>query len=201
MLLVEATGPPRGSQAGTRRALVVRMLFSDRSLLTMAHGIGLSGAALLGLACSLFAMVVLRAGRGPVGPTPGQIRLLTRLLCLSTGALWLAVLAGTYGVFPLYRVTPPQGAADLAAYPRALLLASSNTAWLQSFAMEIKEHMPWIAAMLATAAAFVVWLDPVRVLRDGSMFRSAVALISISFALASWAGLLGILVNKVAPLQ
>ena len=177
------------------------MLFSDRSLITMVHGIGLSGAALVGLAASLFAMVVLRAGQRPVGPTPWQAGLLTGVLCLSTGALWLAVLAGTYGVFPPYRVTPPQGAADLTAYPRALLLASSNTAWLHSFAMEIKEHVPWIAAMLATAGAFVVWLDPIRVLRDGAMFRSAIVLLTISFALAAWTGLLGILVNKVAPLQ
>ena len=188
-------------RAGTRSAVLAAMLFSDRSLITMAHGIGFSGAALLGLACSLFAMVVLRAGQGEVGPTRGQARLLTRLLCFSTGALWLAVLAGTYGVFPLYRVTPPQGAADLTAYPRALLLASANTAWLHSFAMEIKEHVPWIAAMLATAGTFVVWLDPVRAVRDAAMFRSAVALVAISFALASWTGLLGILVNKVAPLQ
>ena len=177
------------------------MLFSDRSVITMAHGIGFSGAALLGLASSLFAMLVLRAGQGQAGPTRRQARLVTGLLCLSTGGLWLAVLAGTYGVFPLYRVTPPQGAADLAAYPRALLLASSDTAWLHSFAMEVKEHVPWIAVMLATAGTFVVWLDPIRVLRDALMFRSAVALVTISFALASWTGLLGILVNKVAPLK
>jgi hypothetical protein len=175
------------------------MLFSDRSVITMVHGIGFSGAALVGLAASLFAMVVLRTGQ--VEPTQGQARLLTRLLCLSTGVLWLAVLVGTYGVFPLYRTPLPQGAADLAAYPRALLLANSNTAWLHSFAMEIKEHVPWIAAMLATAGAFVVWLDPIRALRDAAMFRSAVALVTIGFALASWTGLLGILVNKVAPLQ
>ena len=179
----------------------MRMLFSDRSLLTMVHGIGLSGAALVGLAASLFAMVLLRGGQGQVGPTSRQARLLAGLLCLSTVALWFAVLAGTYVVFPLYRVTPPQGAADLAAYPRALLLAGSNTAWLNSFAMEIKEHVPWIAAMLATAGAFVVWLDPIRALRDRAMFRSTVALVAISLALASWTGLLGILVNKVAPLQ
>jgi hypothetical protein len=177
------------------------MLFSSRSLITMLHGIGLSGAALVGLASSLFAMALLRAGQRQVGPTAWQARLLTGLLCLSTGALWLAVLAGTYGVFPLYRVTPPQGAADLAAYPRALLLAGPSTAWLHSFAMEIKEHVPWIAAMLATAGAFVVWQDPVRALRDRAMFRSTFALVAISFALASWTGLLGILVNKVAPLQ
>jgi hypothetical protein len=55
--------------------------------------------------------------------------------------------------------------------------------------------------MLATGGAFVVWLDPIRAVRDGAMFRSAVALVTISFALASWTGLLGILVNKVGPLQ
>ena len=177
------------------------MLFSDRSVITMVHGIGLSGVALVGLASSLVALWLLRMGTASGGPAARQARLLTGLLCFSTAALWLSVLAGTYGVFPLYRVTPPQGTTDLAAYPRALLLASPGTAWLHAFAMEIKEHMPWIAAMLATAAATVVWQDPVRALRDGATYRPVITLTTISFVLASVAGLLGTLVNKVAPLQ
>jgi hypothetical protein len=192
---------PRGNVLERDLHSSARMLFSDRSLLTMAHGIALSSAALVGLAASLFAMVVLRAGQRQSGPTSRQARLLIGLLCVSTAALWLAVLAGTYGVFPMYRVTPPKDTADLAAYPRALLLAGPGTAWLHSFAMETKEHVPWIAAMLATAGTFVVWLDPIRALRDRSMFRASVVLVTISLVLASWTGLLGILVNKVAPLQ
>src|SRR5262245_6953577 len=177
------------------------MLFSDRSIITMVHGIVLSGGALAGLAAALFAMAVLRGSDRTPLPSPRQLRMLSVLLCLSAAALWLSVLAGTYGVFPLYRATPPKGVTDLAMYPRALLLGNPNSAWLHSFAMEIKEHVPWVAAMLATAAAFVVTHNPIRALRNGSTYRSAVTLLAVSLTLASSAGLLGIFVNKVAPLQ
>jgi hypothetical protein len=176
------------------------MLFTDRSLMTMVHGVGLSGAALMGVGAALFTMVVLRPGSRQPDPTPRQVRLMTMLLVFSTLALWFAVLAGTYLVFPAYRATPPAGA-DLAAYPRALLLSSPQTAWLHEFAMEIKEHVPWIAAMLVTAAAFVVWRDPIRALRDRPMYRATVTLLTVGFILASWAGLLGVFVNKLAPLE
>jgi hypothetical protein len=177
------------------------MLFSDRSVLTMIHGIGLSGAALAGLASSLVALCLLRMGITHGAPAPRQARLLAWLLTFSSAALWLSVLAGTYGVFPLYRVTPPAGNTNLTLYPRALLLADPSTAWLHNLAMEIKEHMPWIAAMLATAPAVIAWRNPVSTLRDSAIYRPVVTLTAISLALASVAGLLGTLVNKMAPLQ
>jgi hypothetical protein len=155
----------------------------------------------MGLAAVLFALLVLRGANGRPDATPRQIRLLTVLLGSSAAALWLAVLAGTYAVFPLYRATPPDGAVDLAAYPRAWLLASASTAWLHDVAMEIKEHVPWIAAMLVTSAAFVVGRDAPRVLREPPMYRAVAALLAIGFTLSAWAGLLGILVNKIAPLE
>ena len=176
------------------------MLFSDRSVITMIHGIGLSGGALVGLASSLVTMWILRVGTAHGGPAVRQARLLAALLVFSAALLWLSVLDGTYAVFPLYRLAPPAGAIDLAAYPRALLLANPDTAWLHSVAMEIMEHMPWIAAMVAVAPAAIVSRDPMRVLRDDTMYRPVFILTAISLALAALAGLLGTFVNKMAPL-
>jgi len=93
---------------------------------------------------------------GQVGPSVRLSRLVGCFSVASAGLLWITVLVGTYLVFPPYRVAPPEGATDLTAYPRSMVLADPSTAWLHSFGMEIKEHVPWIAAMLATAAAFVV---------------------------------------------
>ena len=50
-----------------------------------------------------------------------------------------------------------EGTTDLAAYPGALILGDPSTAWLHAFAMETKEHLPFIAYMLVTAVAFVAW--------------------------------------------
>jgi hypothetical protein len=175
-------------------------LFSDRSLWTMFHGIALSGGALVGLAIALFSLTAMRP-TAPPGVEAHQPRARATLLTGTAVALWLAVLVGTYVVFPLYRATPPAGAASLADYPRALLLADPGTAWLHAFAMESKEHMPWIAAMLATAAAFVGVRDGAAVLSDAPLRRMVVVLLGAAFVLTSFVGLLGILVNKVAPLQ
>src|SRR5687768_5353529 len=129
------------------------MLFSERSIWTMVHGIGLGGAALLGLAAALFYLYASRPSLA-TGNEPGS-RAFAYLTTVTAVTLWLTVIAGTYIIFPPYRATPPPGTTDLSQFPRAFVLADGNTAWLHAFAMEIKEHMPWIASMLTTAVAFI----------------------------------------------
>ena len=131
------------------------MLFTERSIWTMVHGIGLGGGALMGLAAALFYLYASPLGRW-AGPAtrPGRERSLPSR-SFTAAMLWLAVLVGTYIIFPPYRATPPPGMTDLSQFPRALVLANPDTAWLHAFAMESKEHMPWIASMLATAVAFI----------------------------------------------
>jgi uncharacterized membrane protein len=174
------------------------MLFSERSIWTMVHGIGLGGGALIGLAAALFYLHAARPSDG--APAPGAEALAGATL-LSTVLLWLAVIVGTYVIFPPYRVTPPAGVTDLSEFPRAFLLANPGTAWLHSFAMESKEHMPWIASMLTTAVAFVAVRYRSTMLQDSSLRRLSMALLAIAFALVAFVSLLGVFVNKVAPLD
>ncbi|HEX7088078.1 MAG TPA: hypothetical protein VF198_17085 [Vicinamibacterales bacterium] len=176
------------------------MLFSERSIWTMIHGVGLGGAALLGLAAALFYLYATRAPAGPGEPAAGA-RALAAVTTLTTAMLWLTVITGTYVIFPPYRVTPPAGATDLAQFPRAMLLANPGTAWLHRFAMESKEHMPWIASMLATAAAFVVVRHPSRVFQDRALRSVSLGLLAVAFVLTAYMSLLGVFVNKVAPLH
>ena len=178
------------------------MLFTGRSVWTMLHGIALGGGALMALAAALFSLHAMRAAdASDVAVIPRQARQLAGLLVFAAVALWLTVLVGTYVSFPPYRAAPPEGTTDLAPYPRALLLAQPNTAWLHRFAMEIKEHVPWIAAMLATAVAFVGVRYRERLLSDTRLRRMAMALLAVCFTLASVIALLGVFVNKVAPLE
>ncbi|HSA56401.1 MAG TPA: hypothetical protein VLE53_11910 [Gemmatimonadaceae bacterium] len=178
------------------------MLFSDRSLWTMFHGIVLSGAALAALVAALFFVLATRpAGAAPVPLTPRQARWLSGATILAAVTLWLVVIVGTYVVFPLYRVPPPEGATDLALYPRAMLLADPATAWLHSFAMEIKEHVPFIAAILATGVAAVGARNPATLVNDPRIRAMGITLLTICLGLVSAAGLLGTFINKVAPLQ
>lgn len=175
-------------------------MFSERSIWTMLHGIVLSGGALIALAAVLFHLY---AGGGVAGSPPSgrSADSLARLSGLTALGMWATVIVGTYVVFPAYRVTPPEGVHDLRPYPRAAILADPEWAWLHSFGMEIKEHVPWIAAMLVTAVAFVAVRYRDRLLTDLRLRREALTLGGVALALGSAAGLLGILINKFAPLE
>jgi hypothetical protein len=176
------------------------LLFSDRSLLTMVHGLVLSGGAMMAMAAALYALQAMALPERVAVPER-QGRGLAWIMVAVSVLLWLSVLGGTYVVFPLYRATPPEGIASLAAYPRALLMSNPDTRWLHAFGMEIKEHVPWIAAMMATAVAFVATRYRATLLADRSLRRLATAMMLVAFALVSCVALLGVFVNKIAPLE
>jgi hypothetical protein len=177
------------------------MLFSDRSIWTMVHGIVLGGGALLMSGAALFFMLALRPANGRDAAAENQARPLAWLMASTAVVLWLTVFVGTYINFPPYRSVPPEGVTDLSAYPRAFLLADPGTAWLHAFAMESKEHMPWIASMLTTAVAFAGIRYRSVLLRDVHLYKMARTLLGISFVLIAFVSLMGIFVNKVAPLE
>ena len=178
------------------------MLFSADSIWTMVHGIVLGGGAMLALAAALFSLRAMRSGNGATLPadTPAS-RDLVWLLALLAVVLWLTVIIGTYVAFPPYRATPPEGLMDLSQYPRALIRSNPGTAWLHSYAMETKEHVPWIAAMLATAAAFIGFRYRPTLLRDPRVKNLVMVLLVTCFMLVSYVSFLGVLVNKAAPLD
>ena len=177
------------------------MLFTERSIWTMVHGIGLGGAALMGLAAALFYLFAARPFEGRHLPSPDASGAFAALSVFTAVMLWLTVIVGTYIIFPPYRATPPAGTMDLSLFPRSLIQANPDTVWLHAFAMEMKEHAPWIASMLATAVAFVAVRYRSIAIADASLRNMAITLLAICFALVSFVSLLGVFVNKVAPLQ
>jgi hypothetical protein len=175
------------------------MLFSDRSLWTMLHGLVLSGGALMLLVAALVSLRMTAAPEGAAVPER-QSNGFAWLTAAIAALLWMSVIGGAYIVFPMYRATPPEGVASLAAYPRALLMSSPDTRWLHAFGMEIKEHVPWITAMIATAAAVVARRHRTTLLADRALRRITGALLAIALVLVASVALLGVFVNKVAPL-
>jgi len=167
----------------------------------MIHGIGLGGGALLALAAALFALYVLRAREGPDLGVEDASRPVVALLAVAAVTLWITVIVGTYVIFPPYRAAAPEGATILAQYPRSMLLADPETAWLHSFAMETKEHLPFIAAILATAVAAIAGMYRASLFRDRLLRRTAAFLLVVCFMAVAYVSLLGVFVNKVAPLE
>lgn len=177
------------------------MLFSQRSIWTMIHGIVLGGGALMALSAALFSLRAMRTADASGVAAQTQSTYLAWLIVFTAVVLWLTVLVGTYVSFPPYRATPPEGVTDLSQYPRSLIQSNPGTVWLHAFAMEIKEHVPWIAAMLATAVAFVGVRYRSRLVTDAQLRGMATTLLAICFVLVSFVAILGVFINKVAPLE
>lgn len=176
-------------------------LFTERSIWTMIHGIVLSGGALMALSAALFSLRTIHAGNATESVALIQSRYLVWLTTFISVMLWLTIIVGTYITFPPYRAVPPEGLLDLRAYPKSLIQANPSTAWLHSFAMETKEHIPWISAMLATAVTFVSVKYRSQLLRDAWLNRTATTMLGICLVLVSIIALLGVFINKVAPLD
>jgi hypothetical protein len=121
-----------------------------------------------------------------------------RRLSLGTSAMaaltWLTVIVGTWVVYPWYRAKTPTS-------PKSLLLAHSNTKHWHEFAMEWKEHIAWIAPLLATTAAFMVLYYRADLIRNPLARRIAMSLFIGAFVCAVIAGLLGALITKKAPVS
>lgn len=176
-------------------------LFSPDSIWAMIHGVVLGGAALVALGAALFAVYLIRSTGGDGMVLEGPARKIGLLTAATAAALWLTVIVGVYIVFPPYRATPPEGATDLSAYPRAMVLANPETAWLHTFAMETKEHVPFMPAMLATAVAFIALRYGGGMLRDDRLRGITAALLAIGIVLVGYVSILGVFVNKVAPVH
>jgi hypothetical protein len=130
------------------------MSLTNRELWTLIHGTGLGALFLLAFAGDLAGFYSLR----PESLTAAGLR--ERIVRLDVGtavmavAAWLTVISGTWIVYPWYRARPPEGMANLEAYPRSYLLADERLAEWHHFGMEWKEHIAWIAPYLATVVAF-----------------------------------------------
>lgn len=84
---------------------------------------------------------------------------------------------------------------------RSQLLANPDTAAWHTFGMEWKEHVAWIAPMLATAVAFMVTYYGRRLVLEDRMRRLAMALFTSAFLAAAVAGVFGAFINKAAPIR
>ena len=168
------------------------MDLTSREFWALVHGILLGGAFLVAFTGGLAGFYSLR----PEYLTESGIAERTRRLVLGTGVMaaltWLTVIVGTWVVYPWYREDIPES-------PRSKLLADPDTADWHEFAMEWKEHVAWIAPMLATAAFVVAAYYGRDLIRHQSARRIAMTLFVGAFVIAAIAGVLGALITKKAP--
>jgi hypothetical protein len=116
---------------------------------------------------------------------------------------WLTVAMGTFVIYPWYRAAPPKGAATsvLAGYPKAVLISKPQTAGWHEFGMEWKEHVGWLAPILATAVAVVATTHRKTLSNEKFIRQAMLVLLSIAFFSAAVAGLFGAFIDKMAPVR
>ncbi|MBI4230699.1 MAG: hypothetical protein HY608_07670, partial [Planctomycetes bacterium] len=106
---------------------------------------------------------------------------------------WMTVISGTYIVYPWYRAKAPES-------PRSRLLADPSKAAWHTFGMEWKEHVAWLAPILSTAVAALVWRYREDLAHRADLRRAALVLFVLAFAAAVVPGVFGAFINKVAPI-
>ena len=167
------------------------MSLTDREWWAVIHGMILGAIFLLAFAGGIAEFWSLREGE----ITEAGIAKRTRRLEIGTwvmaAAAWGTVATGSFIVYPWYREEPDG--------PRFDLLADPDTADWHSFGMEWKEHVAWIAPLLATAVAVTVTYYGTSLIRHQGVRKGLMVFFTLAFVIAGIAGALGAFITKVAP--
>jgi hypothetical protein len=178
------------------------MEITARGFWTMVHGMGFG--ALYLLACSGAIVGVWRhTSSSQTDSDQNADDAFFRAYLIAMAVLaWVAVLTGTYVVYPWYRAAAPANATDLAAYPQRLLMSSAATAQWHSIGMEWKEHVAWLVPISITMAAVVFFMYGARGIRAHPPLRKVVmGFVTVSFLCAAIAGMFGAMLSKKAPVE
>lgn len=175
------------------------MQLTEREFWALIHGMVLGTIFLLAFGGGLAGLWSLREKYlTEEGVTERMPRLMVGTTVMAIVA-WLTVIVGTWIVYPWYRAVAPAGTTDLTKFPKALLVASPDTAEWHNFGMEWKEHIAFLAPLLATAVAFATLYYGVQLIHRGEIRRAMVIFFTLAFAAAGIAGLFGALITKAAP--
>lgn len=160
----------------------------------LIHGMGFGAVFLLGFAGGLAGLYSLRPGLVTAEGVVERMRRLRIGVVAMAAAAWGTVLTGSFIVYPWYRDPSPNS-------PKSLLLANPSTADWHDFGMEWKEHIAWLAPILATVVAFIVVYYGTNLIRHDRVRRTAITLYVLAFGFAAVAGAFGALITKSAPVQ
>lgn len=176
------------------------MTLTEREFWTVIHGMVLGAIFLLAFSGGLAGLWSLRPEWVTVTGIQERLHRLIAGTWIMAIMAWLAVITGTYIVYPWYRVKPLAGA-DLLQFPRSYLLANPHLAEWHKFGMEWKEHVAWLSPILATAVAYVVIRHASELAHEEKIRQALIVLFAIAFVTAAVAGLFGAFINKVAPIR
>jgi hypothetical protein len=177
------------------------MEITTRALWTLIHGMGFGALYLFACSGALVELYRRYSPSAQATVTSADERFLKIYLALMAVLAWLAVLTGTYIIYPWYRAAAPAGTVNLALFPQLLLKFSPATRDWHSIGMEWKEHVAWLVPISITMAA-AVHARYGRNLRSLPELRATVlGFTLVSFLAAGVAGFFGAMLDKKAPVE
>jgi hypothetical protein len=176
------------------------MELTARELWAIIHGMLLGSLFLLAYGGGLAELINLGSEWATEAGIAKRVRRIIAGTWVMAIVAWITVITGTWIVYPWYRAKPPAGV-DLHMFPRSFLLTKPTTAGWHNFGMEWKEHVAWLAPILATAVAYMVTRYGTRLAKDEPVRRAVIVLFSVAFFTAAVAGLFGAFINKAAPVH
>jgi len=172
-----------------------------RDLMTVLHGMGFGALFMLAFTGAIAELYRMSVPGSPAIPNPRNQTLLRFYLTGMVVLAWLSVFSGAYVVYPWYRAAAPAGLADLAAYPRNLLLSSPTTSGWHSLGMEWKEHVAWIAPIAMTMVAYVYAKYGPSLAKHRHLRKAVLIFTLAAFVATGIAGAFGAFLNKYAPIR
>jgi hypothetical protein len=168
--------------------------FSTHGWLATTHGVLFGVAYLLLLVLALGAVTWLRpAELTPLGLTLTE-RQLGLLVTAAAVLAWIAVISGTWGLYPWFRARDPGS-------PAESLLADPSLAYWARWVVVSKEWIAWGSAAVVTVAALARYRWRARLPGSVVLRRRLAGLLILALAGAAYAGVIGTLLAKLAPLE
>ena len=176
------------------------MVLSVRDLVTILHGMGFGVLFMLAFSGAIGLIYASAAGIDS-SPTSARHNQMFRFYLISMAVLsWLAVLSGTYIIYPWYRAVPPAGTTDLSLYPQRLLLSNPTTVGWHEVGMEWKEHVSWFAPIAITMVAYVFLQHGPQLARHRHLRTAVMGFIAAAFLATLVSGFFGAMLNTHAPI-
>lgn len=177
------------------------MELTVRSVLTIVHGMGFGALYLMACSGALVELYRRSSPQPAVSADASDGSFLAGYMAAMAATAWLAVLSGTYLIYPWYRAAPPAGTANLSAYPQRLLMANPSTIGWHSMGMEWKEHVAWLVPIAITMAAIVCRQYGRNLKAHRELRLTVLSFVWIALFAAAVAGFFGAMINKNAPVQ
>jgi hypothetical protein len=176
------------------------MVLSLRDLITILHGMGFGVLFMLAFSGAIGLIYTSTLGSDLLANSPRHTQMFRFYLISMAILSWLAVLSGTYIIYPWYRAVPPQGTTDLALYPQRLLLSNPMTAGWHDVGMEWKEHVSWFTPIAITMVAYLFLQHGPSLARHRHTRAAVLGFTAAAFLATLVSGFFGAMLNTHAPI-